>query len=479
MKGKNLTRILMSILLVLLSIAVIVIAFVGIYVPKQNKLKNIIPDYKLGTEVDGIIEYRLVPDDTEEEQEVWVDSKGNIRGYVEDGSEHTHEDETTEVTSDLEEAEDTTSNDTGFNEEVRTIKANDDSVLTTENFEKSKKLLEKKLENAGATEYAIRLDEKTGEMVVELSKNDDVATIYQTAIASQGKFDVIDYQTGVVLLDRSNLKDAQVVTSLDDETNLYDVYLQLSFDEKGAELIREISKKYVEYTDSDGNTQTDRISVRLDGSAIMTTYFGQEYTDSALNIPILNGVAPEDLNVSAKSVDDVATLLRLEEMPVKYVQDGGALFIETGISWNIMTYVYWSIIAILVVTLLVFMIKFGPRGFLAGIMNACLVGLVTLVLKFTETVISISSLVSLYTVIALNIIFLIKYLKKLKNGESDGYSSVVKRYYSVIFPLVIVSFVYTFFVSATVSGFGTVLFLGLLLQIIYNTAVLKYVVEVK
>ena len=72
---------------------------------KKNKLKNIIPNYKLGTEVDGIIEYRLIPDDTEEEKEVWVDSKGKIRGYVDDGSENDESDESTEVSTELEETD--------------------------------------------------------------------------------------------------------------------------------------------------------------------------------------------------------------------------------------------------------------------------------------------------------------------------------------------------------------------------------------
>ena len=470
MKEKNLTKILLSILLVLISIAVIVIAFVGIYMPKSNKLKNIIPDFKLGTEVDGIIEYRLVPDDTEEEQEVWVDSKGKIRGYVEDGSEHTHEDESVEVTTDLEETNtETETNDTGFNEEVRTIRKN----------EKSKKLIEERLERAGATEYAIRLDKATGNMVVELSQNDDVSYLYQVALSAYGEFDIIDYQTGVVLMDKSHLVDAGVATNLNQETNNYDLYLQLSLDEEGRQIIKEISKQYVQYTDADGNTQTDRISIRVDGSSIMTTYFGEEYDEAILNIPISSGVSVEDLNTYAESIDSVAFLLRQDTMPVKYVQDGGALFIESSLSKDVMNVIYWSIVAILVVTVLIFFIKFGTRGFLAGILNACLIGLVILVLKFTKVVISVSSIVSLYGVVALNLVFLIKYLRKLKDGVQGSYLDTMKKYYSVIFPLVVVSFIFTFFVSATVTGLGEVLFWGLLLQLIYNTIVVKYVLEGK
>lgn len=478
MKSKNLTKILLSILLVLCSIAVIIIAFVGIYVPKSNKLKNLIPDYKLGTEVDGIIEYRFVPDDTEEEKEVYVDSKGNIRGIVSDGNDtnSTSSDDSVEVVTELDEAE-TTTNDTGFATETRTIRENEPASLTEENFEKSKKLIEDRLENAGATEYAIRLDKETGNMVVELSQNDDISYLYQVALSAYGEFDIIDYQTGVVLMDKSHLKDTGVVTNLDQESNTYTIYLQLTLDEDGQKIIKEISKQYIEYTDSEGNSQKDRILIRVDGAPIMTTYFGEEYDQAILNIPISSDVATGDLNSYAKSVEDVAYLLKQETMPVKYTQSGGALFIESSLADNVMDMIYWTIIAILIITTVCLLIKHGPRGFLAGILNSCFMGLVVIVLKYTKVVISVSSLVALYGVIALNLIFIIKYLRKLETKTEDSYLETLKEYYAVCFPLVVIAFIYTFFVSATVTGLGSVLFWGMLLQLIYNTIIVKYVLE--
>lgn len=482
MKGKNLTKILLSILLVLISIAVIVIAFVGIYMPKSNKLKNVIPDYKLGTEASGIIEYRFVPDDTEEEKEVWVDSKGKIRGYVDDGTDNNQTDDSVTVETDLEESkEETEENDTGFEKETRTVRKNEKSSFTEENFEKSKKLIEERLENAGATEYAIRLDKQTGNIVVELSENDDVTYLYQVALSAYGDFDIIDYQTGVVLMDRAHLENASVVTDLNQETNKYDIYLQLTLDEKGREIVKEMSKQYVEYTtkndEGEDETKKERIAIRVDGSSIMTTYFGQEYDQPVLNVPISTDVDPKDMNTYIKSVQDIAFLLNQEPMPVKYIQDGGALFIESNLANNTMDIAYWLMIGALAVILVFLLIKYKARGFLAGIMNACLIGLVVIVLKYTKVVISISSLIALFAVIILNFIFLLGYLRRLKSGTEKSYLETIKRYYSVTFPLIVVSFIYTFFVSATVTGLGSVLFWGMLLQIIYNTIIVKYVLE--
>ncbi|MCI8308703.1 MAG: hypothetical protein HFJ45_00465 [Clostridia bacterium] len=475
MKGKNLTRILMTILLVLISIAVIIIAFVGIYLPNLNKLKNIIPDYKLGTELDGIIEYRLVVDHSENEKEVYVDSNGNIKGEVKKDN---NSNESVEVKTDLEQAEDTT-NDTGYKIETRKIKVNNDDALTKENFEKAKSIFEERLERAGATEYAIRLDDVTGNMVVELSQNDDVSYLYQIALSSYGEFDIIDNQTGVRLMDKSHLKNATVVYDTDPESNTYTIYLQLTLDEEGTKLLKEMSKQYIEYTDSEGKSQKDYISIRVDGSSIMTTYFGEEYNQSILNIPISSNVSASDLNSYSKSVEDIAFLLNQEVIPVKYTMNGSALFIGSNFNENIMNIFYWSIVIALVIILIVLFIKFGSAGLLAGILNAALIGLLTLVLKYVKVTISISSMVAFFGVMLLNLIFLVLYLKKLKEQKENAYLETMKVFYSINFPVIVVAFIFTFFVSATVTGLGSVLFWGMLLQIIFNTIITKYVLECK
>lgn len=475
MKGKNLTRILMTILLVLISIAVIIIAFVGIYLPNLNKLKNIIPDYKLGTELEGIIEYRLVVDHSENEKDVYVDSNGNIKGEVKKDN---TSNESVEVKTDLEQAEDTT-NDTGYNIETRKIKVNNDDALTKENFEKAKSIFEERLERAGATEYAIRLDDVTGNMVVELSQNDDVSYLYQIALSSYGEFDIIDNQTGVRLMDKSHLKNATVVYDTDPESNTYTIYLQLTLDEEGTKLLKEMSKQYIEYTDSEGKSQKDYISIRVDGSSIMTTYFGEEYNQSILNIPISSNVSASDLNSYSKSVEDIAFLLNQEVIPVKYTMNGSALFIGSNFNENIMNIFYWSIVIALVIILIVLFIKFGSAGLLAGILNAALIGLLTLVLKYVKVTISISSMVAFFGVMLLNLIFLVLYLKKLKEQKENAYLETMKVFYSINFPVIVVAFIFTFFVSATVTGLGSVLFWGMLLQIIFNTIITKYVLECK
>ena len=56
---------------------------------------------------------------------------------------------------------------------------------------------------------------------------------------------------------------------MDLEKNKYTVYLQLELDDAGRNIIKEISKQYIKYTDSEGTEKTDYISVRVDGASIM------------------------------------------------------------------------------------------------------------------------------------------------------------------------------------------------------------------
>lgn len=474
MKGKNLTKKLMSILLVLISIAVIVIAFVGIYLPKLNKLSNIIPNYKLGTEMDGIIEYRFYVDDSEEEKQVYVDSDGKIRGEVieDDTSLSTASDEDTE--------ESEPENNTGFDIETRTIKANEDSVLTSENFEKVKRILQKRLENAKATEYAIRMDEVTGNMVIELSQNDNISYLYQVALTAMGRFNITDAQTGVILIEKDHLVSANETANYDDTSGTYTISLQLTLDKEGTELLKEISKNYNPYTDEEGTEQYNCISINVNDESIRKTYFTEEYTNSTLTIPIYQNVSASDLNFEENIVKDIAYTLNNDELPIKYKTPENALFIQSSVDKGILSIFNYVMIGLLIVITVYFVIKYQFKGLLAGIFNATLVGLVILAVRcFANVTLSISSMVAFIGVVVINFVFMIMYLNNIKKGKEKSYRETLKSFYGIMFPIIVIAFIFTFFVSATVAGLGSVLFWGLLLQIIFNTIIVKYVLENK
>lgn len=171
--------------LLLIVILIVVLSFFGFFKKVSNTWSNIIPDYNYGMELEGVREFRYIVDTSEEEKNVYVDSEGNVLGVVSDSNDTSESNtevslETTDNTETVEESEDTESQiaeleseKSNYATEYRVIKANEDEVLTIENFEASKKIIQKRLESRDMYEYNIRLDTVTGEMIVEVPENED------------------------------------------------------------------------------------------------------------------------------------------------------------------------------------------------------------------------------------------------------------------------------------------------------------------
>ena len=159
-KNENVIKKMTTIIFSLIAVILIVVGFVGIYVKDKNKLVNIVPDYTLGTELYGVMEYRFSPDNTAEEKKVYIDENGNIKGNVVE----------TKETGDANLV-------IPYGTETRVVRVNEEKALTKENFDKVKEILVKRLEICGATDYSIRMNNVTGDMVVELSLNDNLENI--------------------------------------------------------------------------------------------------------------------------------------------------------------------------------------------------------------------------------------------------------------------------------------------------------------
>lgn len=463
-KNEKIIKKLTSIIFILIAVILIIVGFVGVYLPKHNKLLNKIPDYTLGTELDGVMEFRFSPDTSEEEKKVYVDENGNIKGEVVESTDtETTEDETSDIN-------------TQYDIETRIVKANEESVLTKENFEEVKDIVDSRLKNMGSTDYAIRMDNVTGNMIVELSKNDDTGFLYEYALSYKGDFTIIDKQTGVILLDNSNIKTSYATIAQTSETG-YTVYLQIELNEESTKKLKDISNKYIEYTKTDGETQIDYIDIKLDDKILMSTYFGEEYTNSILNIAI--GGETTDSNVAnsnAEIANAYVEIINSGKLPVTYTSDS-QLFIKSAVQDTTVQIIFIIMYVVLVIALIVLTIRFKLAGFIAGILNAGFIALVTILLRYLEVTISISSLMSLFVAIGLNIMFLYIYLSK--RNQDEAFLETIKKYYLIIMPVIIISFIFTFFVSEAISGIGYVLFWSLLIQIIYNFVFVRLTINDK
>ena len=124
-----------KVLAILVIILVCLVSIGGIYSKDKNIMKNILPEYVLGMDLDTdtLIKLEVVKDED------------NSSGETEDSKASESENEG---------------------------QAKED-IYTLDNYKKTKKIIENRLKTAGVEQYAVRLDENTGSIVLEIPKSTD------------------------------------------------------------------------------------------------------------------------------------------------------------------------------------------------------------------------------------------------------------------------------------------------------------------
>lgn len=460
--------------IVLVIMLIILISFFGIFKQNLNSMKNIIPDYKLGTEFEGTRNFKFVVDTTESEETVYYDSEGNVVENV---------DENTDTSA--------------YTSEKKVVKANEDDVLTKENYEKTKKIMQERLKKLKVSEYDIRLNNEDGSILVSIPQNDDTDTIYNV-VGSAGKLEIVDKDTDEVLMDNSQLKKAEVVYNTTSTGTT--VYLQLNFNKEGKEKLREISNIYVskevpkesstdttsttestDTTTTETETKISYVKVNFDGSTLITTYFGEQMNDGVLQIPISQELtSTETIAKFIDSTNVIATMLNTGKLPISYTLENDN-FIKSDITAdtkNIAICAFEIVTAVLAVYMI---IKYGKKGILSAIIHIGYIALLLLGLRYTNVIITISGLTAFVMITLVNYAFLFTLLKKMKEakGSSEVFGITLKDLIIKIIPIIIVSVLFTVMSNAQVASFGMILFWGILIMLVYNLVFTRTIYRIK
>jgi len=471
-----------TIAILLIVILISIIAFGGLYLKTNGIWVNALPEFNYGMELSGIRELRFVLDTTEEEKQVYVDEEGNILGEVKeeantislDTEENTGEDTTTENT----ENQNTTTDETTevatpkevdtqpqYAKETRVVKANNDEDINIENFEKTKKIIQDRLESISGYEYNIRLNTVTGELVVELPDDDNIE-LEESLITTIGKFEIIDSQTGIILMDNSDLKSAEVLTS--STGSGYQAYLSLRFNDSGTEKIKNISTEYVATTDAAGTETTKNITASLDGQDIITTYFGEEITNGQMQIPMGELITDYNQYLDYQNrITRIADIISSETMPLAY-QLSSDNYIKSSITDNmkLIAEIVFAVIIVIVTIYMTIRFKF-KKGFKKAIFDIGYIAILLLILRYTNVNITLNSLIAFIAVVAINYVFSIKLLSA-GNDSKAVFANTMKELYLVIIPVCIIAIIFTFMSSLVISSIGMLLFWGLFIQALYN-----------
>ena len=434
---------LLKALIILIIIAICLISFVGIFVKDNNQRINILPDYLLSTNLSGARVAKLDVDTSS--NEVIYDSEGNVSqdGENEDGT--------------LKE---------GYTKKEE--KVNPDEVLTVENYEKSKRIIEKRLKEYGVQDFNLRLNNNNGQIILELPENSNTDTLLAN-ITYVGKFEILDSETKEVLLDYSKVKDAKAVYSNTDFGTR--VFLSIEFNDEGKAKLEEITKTYIETTDEEGNKTTKEISINIDNETLLETYFSETITNGTLQLSI--GSASTDSEEIASYLDQaaqVATLIDSNIMPIKYNLDTNT-YLSSALNKDILQIVMYIIIAIVAIALVYECVKYKLKGLLASLSYIGCIALLLIVLRYTNVVISLEAISALIILLILNYTFVKNILEKLENKDlsiKEITKQVYLKYAWILFPLLLVSITFTFMSWIPVSSIGMVMFWGIVTIYIYN-----------
>lgn len=447
----------------ILTVLVIVIGFFGAYARYNGIWTNALPEYNLGMELAGYNELHFELDTTEDTKDVYVDENGNYKGDVIKKQVESDSEESTTIQDTIE-----VNPETSYKIENRTIARNDPSKINIENFEKTKKIIQKRLEQYNLYEYNIRQDSVTGKIVLEVP-NDNNSDLKASLVTTVGALEFVDSETGVILLEDSNLTNAAPYV-MTNENGEYEVYMQLDFDETGREILEKVTGEYTQKVDENGNDVTKTVEVRLDGQAIISTSFKEPVSSGTIHVPMGDPTFDYDEYYQlVANVQEVANLLNEEKLPLVYkiTDEVGMQSIVTENTINV------AVVSYAVITLLIticMIIKYKFEGLRQAIFNFGYLATLLILFRYTEVVITFNSLIAIVGLIVINYIFSIKFLNKLKkeNNRKIALKLSLKELYLAIVPVGIVAIIFTFMSAIVINSVGMTLFWGLILQLLFS-----------
>lgn len=465
-------------------ILITMIAFWGIYVQVQNRMENKVKDYSYAMDLKGSRSITLKV--SAENKTLIKDSEGK------------------EV-SDAENLSDEELAQKGYTKEETPYNSEDSKNI--ENYKKSKKIIEERLKKSGVDNYVIKLDETNGNIIIELTENEQTDNIIAN-INTTGKFEIVDSETNEVLMNNNDIKSAKVMYGSGSTTtsNGTAVYLSIEFNKEGTKKLEDISNKYVKVeedtTNDENTTETDtadensteenketekKVTMKVDDEDIMSTSFDEPLRTGKLQLSIGTATTDKDtLQGYIEQASNMANVLDTDPIPLKYDLDENK-YILTDITENEMQIAEYVILAILAIALIVLIVRYKSLGILGTVSYIGLAAILMIVIRYANVILSLEGIFGIVILLILNYIFVNKLLSKLKN-ESEKINvekvkkankETYKEFFIKIIPIMIMVITFCFIGWVPISSFGMVMFWGIALMAIYNFIITNNLLKIK
>lgn len=461
MKNKISINLLGRILTVFVIILISLISFVGIYVTNLNQMKNIIPSYELGMDLDG---WRNIV--------IKVNEGTETKKYDAEGNLVTDDDETESETS-----TDTTNEETNTDTEEENITTveepiNAPELLTTDNYLAVENIIIDRLNYINAENYTLRMDEDTGRIYIEVPEDGNTDYIAQYVI-TKGDFKVQDEETKEVFLTNSDVKEALV--QYNTTTAGTTVYLSIQLNDQGAEKLKNISTTYVQTTDEEGNTQTKNIEMTLDDETIISTYFQEEVDNGLIQLSVGTSTNAQDLQTYLQQASNIAIFLNTDPMPITYEMEINR-FVFSDITPEVLKVIIILLATIEILMLIWMVIKFKVNGVLGLIINVGFLAVLLLAIRYGNVVITLSGITAIVLSAIIEYIATMLVLKIFKTSSKNDIKRKLvefsKQFVLAIIPLVILAITFALVKWQDMDSMGMVFFWAILIMLVYNAIIL-------
>ena len=444
-------NILVKAIAILVIILIILISFLGIHKRNLNKWDNVVPGFQFSKELSESRIYGFTVDDSTKEIPDPNAENSSEKTEAENNAETVLNEETTDNT----EGED--------DDETPTIEVpvNETSVLTRDNYNKSKKIIEARLKTFGITDTIVNVNEKTGAITVSapyLESSNHAIDL----ITARGAIEIIDSETEEVLIGKDQIAKAtayyQPSTSTDDgedDTTYYDLGIRLSFNSAGQNKLREISKKYIATTDEEGEEEQKTITVRLDGKDRFTTWFPSDQEFTELPMKLYQYVSPEDEDIWEADYNNcliAQTVINSDTLPITYELTSGT-FIESELNGSFIKNIAISGAVILAVVILITIIKYKKSGILISLIEIAYIAIHLLLIRVAGVSLSISGLLTIALMAATNYLLLILLMNETKVIEKI---EAFGKFIITLIPFIITMIVFTLGKEINVQSIGMV-----------------------
>lgn len=440
---KLLGKISVVVIILLLSL----ISFAGIYVKDKNAMKNVIPEYKLGTDLYGARNILVKVDDSTTTKK--YDSNGNL---VENSSD---KDENNENITEVEE------------------KVNSDELRTAENYETVKNIIEARLKYMNVEDYLLRFDESTGNISLEVPENSSTDYIAQYTI-TKGEFKIVDNDTSEVLLSNADLKEAKVQYST--STSGTTVYLTIEFNKDAVEKLKNISNTYISSTDAEGKTTTKKIKMTLDDSTIISTYFQEEISTGIIQLSMGTSTNTSEIQSNIQSASNMAVLLNTDPMPLTYTMETNR-FVYSDITAETLKIVIVVLCIVALIMAICMVIKFKKNGLMGVIADIGFTAVLLLAIRYGNVEISLAGIFAIAIAVIVEYIvtglILNEYSKKCeKEILIKNIKHLMGRIAICLVPFVVMAVTFALISWEEIASIGMILFWAIIIMIIYNTLML-------